>query len=709
MKRSLVLWLVPAVLLGVLVGCGAQQEQQAAAERERAAAEQARAEAAKAKEEADKARGELERISEQKDGAPDGLKESGAGEARADPGKGDALGVADALAKPNTSPVNPTGGAAGPATLPAPTAPAAGPGGIPGYGSAGGPLPGLGVPGSGVAGSGPATYAASPGRSGATREKAQFGPGGVGGGLAGGRPPAEGKPEPGRGGDGKPADAKAAAQGQPVGGQPAAGKPADDNAQNAERYGLYRENEYRSPLVAPLSTFSADVNTASYSNVRRMLMAGALPPKDAVFLAEFVNYFPYQYARPKGEEPVEFNLEMGPCPWNRKHHLVRVGVQAQALDPKNMPARNLVFLMDTSGSMSPPNRLPLAKQAINLIVDQLTEKDRVSIVTYAGDSRIALTPTKGSEKDTIKDVMTNLRAEGSTNGEGGIQTAYKLARDTFIDGGVNRVILCTDGDFNVGVTNHGDLVRMIEEQRKSKVFLTILGFGMGNYKDETLKELANHGNGHHAYIDSLDEAKKLFVDQGGALVCVAKDVKFQVDFNPARVAAYRLVGYENRLLKDEDFRNDAKDAGDMGSGHQVTVLYEIVPVGVPIDLPGVDKSKYTIPAQVDPKAPDEWLTVKMRYKAPEAEVSKEFGKTLPGKALGQELSDDFRFAAAAASFGMLLRDSQYRGAMTYAGVLEEAQGCLKSDPGGHRREFVELVRKAKELTTPKPKAPNDGN
>jgi Ca-activated chloride channel family protein len=314
---------------------------------------------------------------------------------------------------------------------------------------------------------------------------------------------------------------------------------------------------------------------------------------------------------------------------------------------------------------------------------------------------VALSPTRGSEKDRIKQVITNLGAGGGTNGEGGIRKAYDLARSTFIDGGVNRVILCTDGDFNVGVTNQGALVRMIEEQRRSKVFLTILGFGMGNYKDETLKELANHGNGHHAYIDTIDEAKKIFVEQGGALVCVAKDVKFQVDFNPARVAAYRLIGYENRLLKAEDFKNDAKDAGDMGSGHQVTVLYEVVPVGVPIDLPGVDKSKYTTAVKVDPQAPDEWLTVKMRYKHPEGDVSKELSRALPGKALGQELSDDFRFAAGAASFGMILMDSQYRGAMTLAGVIEETQNCLGKDAGGHRKEFLDLVKKATKLSEPK--------
>jgi Ca-activated chloride channel family protein len=541
------------------------------------------------------------------------------------------------------------------------------------------------------------------------------------GGLAASGPAPGGYVAPGRGGettrrmklggragtgDPKPAPAEAAGEARALG---KLAVPDGHDGANAERYGAYLENEFRSPLVAALSTFSADVNTASYANVRRMLNQGALPVKDSVFLAEFINYFPYQYATPRGEDPVEFNLEMGPCPWNRKHHLVRVGLQAYQIPEDKMPPRNLVFLIDTSGSMSSPNRLPLVKQALNLLVDKLVEKDRVSIVTYAGDSRVALGPTPGAEKDTIKNVITNLHAQGSTNGEGGIKNAYRLARETFIDGGVNRVILCTDGDFNVGVTGQGELVRMIETERKSKVFLTILGFGMGNYKDETLKELANHGNGHHAYIDTIEEAKKLFVDQGGALVCVAKDVKFQVDFNPAKVAAYRLIGYENRLLKDEDFKNDAKDAGDMGSGHQVTVLYEIIPMGVSVDLPGVDKSKYTVPLKIDTNAPDEWLTVKMRYKHPEADVSKELAKALPGKALGQELSDDFRFAAAAASFGMILRDSQFRGGMTYSGVLEEAQGCIKNDPGGHKKEFLELVKRARDLSAPKLNAVGGGS
>ncbi len=483
--------------------------------------------------------------------------------------------------------------------------------------------------------------------------------------------------------------------------------PTGYNAQNAEQYGTHAENEFRSPLVAPLSTFSAEVNTASYSNVRRILTGGARPPKDAVYLAEFVNYFPYRYAQPKGDDPVAFDLEVGPCPWNKSHHLVRIGVQAHQIPADRMPARNLVFLIDTSGSMSQDNRLPLVKKSLGLLVDTLTEKDRVSIVTYAGDSRVALTPTRGSDKTAIMSRVNALGAGGGTNGEGGIKKAYELARATFLDGGVNRVVLCTDGDFNVGQTNQGELVKLIEEQRRSKVFLTVLGFGMGNYKDDALKSLANHGNGHHAYIDTMDEAKKVFVEQGGALVCVAKDVKFQVDFNPAKVNAYHLVGYENRLLKDEDFKNDAKDAGDMGSGHQATVLYEIVPAGVKVDLPGVDPSKYQKPKDVPANPSDEWLTVKMRYKQPDADVSKELAKPLPAEALGAGLSDDFRFAAAVAVFGMVLQDSKWRGAMTYAGVLDEAKKAVGKDAGGHRKEFLKLVGRARDLSA-KPAAPDLG-
>ncbi len=468
------------------------------------------------------------------------------------------------------------------------------------------------------------------------------------------------------------------------------------NKQNAEDYGAVVENEFRSPLVEPRSTFSADVNTASYSNVRRFINESKLPPKDAVLLAELVNYFPYRYPAPTGDNPVSLNVDIAPCPWKPEHKLARIGVRAKSLEGSEMPARNLVFLIDTSGSMAETNRLPLVKQSLNLLIDQLTAKDRVTIVTYAGEAGLKLTPTPGDRKRAIRDVVNSLHANGGTNGEGGIQLAYEMARRTFIEGGANRVILCTDGDFNVGVHNESDLKQLIEKERAGRVFLTVLGFGMGNLKNQTLETLANYGNGHYAYIDSIDEARKVFVEQGGALVCVAKDVKFQVDFNPAKVTAYRLIGYENRLLKQEDFKNDAKDAGDIGSGLTVTALYEIVPVGVHIDLPAVDALKYQAPAKTVGSA-DEWLTVKMRYKHPDSEASKEVAAVLKGAGAARG-TEDFRFAAAVAEFGLLLRDSPYKAGASFDAVIERAAGASGFDPNGHRAEFVELVRRAKGLT-----------
>jgi Ca-activated chloride channel family protein len=471
----------------------------------------------------------------------------------------------------------------------------------------------------------------------------------------------------------------------------------DFNALKAEQYGAIEENEFRTPLVAPLSTFSADVNTASYSNVRRFIMQqNQLPPKDAVLLAELINYFPYRYPPATGDNPVSLTLDIAPCPWKSEHKLVRVGVRAKEISTDDMPARNLVFLVDVSGSMSTENRLPLVKKSLNLLIDRLMEKDRVSIVTYASGVSLRLTPTPGNRKQTIRDAVNSLSAGGSTNGEGGIQLAYEQARRSFIEGGANRVILCTDGDFNVGVSNESDLKQLIEKERTSGVFLTVLGYGMGNLKNQTLETLANYGNGHYAYIDTLDEAKKVFVEQGGSLVCVAKDVKFQVDFNPAKVNAYRLIGYENRLLKQEDFKNDAKDAGDMGAGHTVTALYEIVPVGVKIDLPDVDPLKYQKPAQPTGNA-NEWLTVKMRYKAPDADVSKEMAAVLTGTG-NEAMSEDFRFASSVAEFGLVLRDSKFKGNANFESLIERASGAMNFDPNGHRKEFVEMAKKAKGLT-----------
>jgi Ca-activated chloride channel family protein len=468
---------------------------------------------------------------------------------------------------------------------------------------------------------------------------------------------------------------------------------ADDfNKMQVEAYGTIVENPFRSPKVAPYSTFSADVNTASYSNIRRFISQGQLPPRDAVFLAEMLNYFEYRYPEPTSDNPVSLTLDLAPCPWKPEHKLARIGVKARTLAGHELPRRNLVFLIDVSGSMGADNRLPLVKRSLELLVDRLTAEDRVSIVTYAGDAGLKLPPTPGNQRGRILDVVRSLGTGGGTNGAGGIQLAYETARRSFIDVGANRIILCTDGDFNIGQTSESELVQLVEKERASRVFLTVLGYGMGNLKNQNLEQLANHGNGHYAYIDSIDEARKVFVEQGGALVCVAKDVKFQVEFNPARVGAYRLLGYENRILKDEDFKNDAKDAGDMGSGHTVTALYEIVPAGVKIDLPGVDPLKYQTPAQ-PANGSDEWLTVKMRYKQPDGDVSKELSSVLSGSA-EKPLSEDFRFAAAVAEFGLVLRDSPYKGNATIAEVQTLAEGAVKFDPNGHRKEFLDLVRTA---------------
>ena len=470
---------------------------------------------------------------------------------------------------------------------------------------------------------------------------------------------------------------------------------ADYDKAQAEAYGTIVENPFQSPLVAPRSTFSADVNTASYSNVRRYLNQGHLPPRDAVFLAELINYFPYSYPEPAGDDPVSVTLDLAPCPWKADHKLARIGVKARSLSGEEMPQRNLVFLIDVSGSMSGDTRLPLVKQALELLVEQLDPQDRVSIVTYAGDAGLQLVPTPGDQKGRILSAVRSLKAGGSTNGAGGIRLAYETARRSFIAGGANRVILCTDGDFNVGTTSDSELQQLVERERVSGVFLTVLGFGMGNLKNQMLETIANHGNGHYAYIDSIEEARKVFVEQGGALVCVAKDVKFQVEFNPAAVGAYRLLGYENRILKDQDYKNDAKDAGDIGSGHTVTALYEIVPVGVKIDLPGVEPLKYQT-ATKPTAATDEWLTVRMRYKQPDGDVSRELVAVLPSKG-ERAMSEDFRFAAAVAEFGLVLRDSPYRGQANLGDVIARAERSLGADPNGHRREFVELARRAMEL------------
>lgn len=479
------------------------------------------------------------------------------------------------------------------------------------------------------------------------------------------------------------------------GGVPLHLDPMAPGESSTENYQPIFDNPYKLVKLDPMSTISSAVDTASYSNIRARLNAGQLPPKDAVRIADMLNYFNYDYAGPKNADPVAFSLEIAACPWQPKHHLLRIGLKAKTIDKEKMPPRNLTFLIDTSGSMGAANRLPLLKEAFKLLVQELTEKDTVSIVTYAGQALPTMPPTPGNEKDTIIQVIDSLNADGSTNGGGGIVAAYDQAKTSFNKDGVNRVILATDGDFNVGVSSDAELVRLIEEKRETGVYLTVLGFGMGNLKDSKLEQLAHHGNGHYAYIDTLDEAKKVFVEQGGSLVTVAKDVKLQIEFNPAKVAGYRLIGYENRVLRNEDFRDDKKDAGDMGSGHTCTALYEIVPAGEKVANGEVEPLKYqTTPKLSDAAKSGEWATVRMRYKDPATDKASEVEAPLKGEALGKPASNDFEFAANVAAFGMLLRESEFKGNMTYQAVLETAEGLLRTKKDAHREEFVKLARVA---------------
>lgn len=475
-----------------------------------------------------------------------------------------------------------------------------------------------------------------------------------------------------------------------------------DPGMNTEAYAHQAETGFVEAAQNPLSTFAIDVDTASYANVRRFLNQGRRPPVDAVRIEELLNYFPYRYAPPAGSDPLGVTLEVAAAPWASDRRLVRVGLKGREVTTGERPVANLVFLLDVSGSMNHPNKLPLVQESLRLLVARLRPDDRVAIVTYAGSSGLALPSTPVARAAEILAAVADLRPGGSTNGAMGIQLAYDIAKANFVTGGLNRVILCTDGDFNVGVTSEGELVRLIEEKAKSGVFLTVLGFGMGNYKDTTLERLADKGNGHYGYIDSKREAEKLLVAQvNGTLVTVAKDVKVQVEFNPARVAAYRLIGYENRRLAKEDFNNDAVDAGELGAGHTVTALYEIVPVGQ--TLPGgvvVDELKYRRAEAGEPTsaASDELLTVKVRFKDPAGDVSRklEFPLTDSGMAF-TAASSDFKFAAAVAGFGMVLRDSPYRGAVTFAEVAAWAQAGLADDAGGYRSEFLALAAKAMEL------------
>jgi Ca-activated chloride channel family protein len=460
-----------------------------------------------------------------------------------------------------------------------------------------------------------------------------------------------------------------------------------------ERYARFAENAFLSPHADPLSTFSIDVDRASYSNVRRIITRERQrPPVDAVRIEEMINYFDYDYREPTGRHPFGVHTDVSRAPWNEEHLLVRIGLQAKQLDLSDAPPNNLVFLIDVSGSMQSPDKLPLLQDAFCLLAKQLREEDRVAIVVYAGGRGVALPSTSGAEKDRIIESIYRLRAGGSTAGAAGIQLAYQIARENFVPEGNNRVILATDGDFNVGVTNNAELERMIEAKRRDGTFLTVLGFGTGNIQDDRMEMLANKGNGNYAYVDTRQEAEKVFVRElGGTLVTVAQDVKLQVEFNPAVVARYRLIGYENRVLEAQDFRDDTKDAGEMGAGHTVTALYEVIPVGArDADRPApLDSLRYARPVATRAAPRSELMYVKLRYKPPTGTESIPFEVAVPNRVTAA--SNDFRFVQAVAAFGMLLRDSEHRGSVTTEMVLGLARGALGADQFGYRREFVNIV------------------
>lgn len=475
--------------------------------------------------------------------------------------------------------------------------------------------------------------------------------------------------------------------------------------ENTESYKGINENGFKTVASEPLSTFSVDVDAASYSNVRRFINNGQLPPADAVRIEEMINYFHYNIAGPTNNEPVAIHTELSAAPWNSNHRLLRIGLKAKTIANDKLPASNLVFLIDVSGSMYEPNKLPLVQSSLKMLVNQLRPQDRVAIVVYAGAAGVVLPATSGDKKTTINNAIDNLQAGGSTAGGAGIKLAYKIAMENFMKGGNNRVMLATDGDFNVGASSDDDMEKLIEKERESGISLSVLGFGMGNYKDSKMETLADKGNGNYAYIDNITEARKTLISEfGGTLFTLAKDVKLQVEFNPGKVQAYRLLGYENRALNKEDFNNDKKDAGDMGSGHTVTAFYEIVPAGVKDDYSGsVDPLKYQKPKPVPySSTSDEMLTIKFRYKQPTSSVSKMSHVEVYDKPVAlNSTSTDFRFAAAVAEFGMLLRDSQFKQHSTYDQAIKMARAAKGDDSEGYRAEFIKLAESAKLLNPSK--------
>ncbi len=466
---------------------------------------------------------------------------------------------------------------------------------------------------------------------------------------------------------------------------------------NTESYAHIDENDFKLVSAAPLSTFSIDVDRASYANIRRFLQDGERPPVDAVRIEEMINYFPYDWGQVRGEHPFAVTTEVWEAPWTPEHRLVRIGLHARSIDTEDLPPSNLVFLLDVSGSMSSPDKLPLLKKAFALLVDQLRGQDRVAIVVYAGAAGLVLPSTPGSRKDEIAAALEKLSAGGSTAGGAGIKLAYEVARKNHIDGGNNRVILATDGDFNVGASSDAEMVRLIEKERESGTFLTVLGFGTGNLKDSKMEQIADHGNGNFAYVDGLLEARKVLIEEmGGTLLTLAKDVKLQVEFNPARAAGYRLIGYENRRLADEDFNDDTKDAGELGAGHTVTALYEVVPVGMEVPR-AVDALRYQPQPDDPPPAvfEGELMFVKVRYKDPDGDRSKLLEQPVADRV--RSPSTDFRFASAVAGFGMLLRDSQHAGDLTLNDVVRLAERGKGDDPRGYRGEFIRLVEATRDL------------
>jgi Ca-activated chloride channel family protein len=465
---------------------------------------------------------------------------------------------------------------------------------------------------------------------------------------------------------------------------------------NTEEYNAIEENRPMKVSMSPLSTFSIDVDTASYSNIRRFLENGIQPPADAVRIEEMINYFTYDLPQPDGEVPFSVTTELSKCPWNGENYLAMIALQGKSINNEDLPKSNLVFLLDVSGSMDEPDKLPLLKSSFRLLAEQLGENDRVSIVVYAGASGVVLDSARGDEREKILEALNGLEAGGSTAGGEGIELAYEIAKKNYIPGGNNRVILATDGDFNVGVSSEGELTRLIEKKRKEGVYLSVLGFGTGNIKDNKMEALADKGNGNYAYIDSLLEAKKVLVNEmGGTLLTIAKDVKIQVEFNPAKVKEYRLIGYDNRMLRNEDFDDDAKDAGEIGAGHSVTAFYEIVPykAGEETESPQL---KYQT-SDIKNGWENEWMEIRLRYKKPDSDVSEKLVQTVTDSEIRENPSENFVFASAVAEFGLLLRDSEYKGTSSFGSVMRRAASSVGPDEEGYRKNFLELVDKARNI------------